>query len=69
MVVDVDVTELAQTLYDAPYALLMHNRFQEGVSDEEAVYTYVNKVRTMQQRPACSALVVHGLSLLRRTVA
>ena len=38
------IEDITRVMYEAPFALLMHNRFEEGVSDEQAVFTFANKV-------------------------
>jgi hypothetical protein len=45
---------IADIIYEAPIAILAHNRFSEGVEDNEAVFTFANKVRRMGSlRGAC----------------
>lgn len=42
---NVEIEKVADIIYEAPFAILAHNRFAEGVKDEESVFTYANKVR------------------------
>jgi hypothetical protein len=36
---------IADIIYAAPIAIIAHNRFSKGVADEDAVFTFANKVR------------------------
>lgn len=40
---NVEIEKVADIIYEAPFAVLAHNRFAEGVKDEESVFTYANK--------------------------
>eukprot|EP00892_Ulva_mutabilis_P004439 jgi/Ulvmu1/2367/UM013_0215.1 len=41
--VKADIENIADVLYEAPFAIIAHNRFAPNVKDEDAVYTYANK--------------------------
>lgn len=41
---NVEIEKVADALYEAPFAIMAHNRFREDVKDEESVFTYGNKV-------------------------
>ena len=41
---DIDISEAAKALWEAPFAVLSHDRFEA----EEPVFTYCNKVLTAQ---------------------
>lgn len=41
---NVEIDKVADVIYDAPFVVMAHNRFSEGVKDSEAVFTYGNKV-------------------------
>ena len=53
MLPPVEMSEKTEALYNAPFAFLMHNRFGAGVADEDAVFTYANKVRTVLEAHGC----------------
>lgn len=38
--------KIADVLYEAPFAIIAHNRFAPNVPDEESVFTYANKACT-----------------------
>lgn len=44
---NVDIESIADIMYEAPFALLAHNRFAQGVADEDSVFTYANKARLL----------------------
>lgn len=48
LVENAEIDKIADVLYEAPFAILAHNRFAPNVPDEEAVYTYGNKARPLQ---------------------
>lgn len=41
-----EIEKIADVVFNAPFAILSHNRFAPNVSDEEAVYTYANQARS-----------------------
>lgn len=43
LIENAEIEKIADVLFDAPFALLSHNRFAPGVQDEEAVFTYANQ--------------------------
>jgi hypothetical protein len=40
------VQSIADKMFEAPFLLLAHDRCQEGVANEDAVFTYANQVRS-----------------------
>lgn len=40
---NVEIDKVADAIYEAPFVVMAHNRFSEGVKDEDAVFTYGNK--------------------------
>lgn len=46
---NVEMERVADIIYEAPFAIMAHNRFSEGIKDEESVFTYGNKVCCCQR--------------------
>jgi hypothetical protein len=49
---NVEMEKIADVIYEAPFAVMTHDRFSEGVKDEESVFTYGNKA--CGRRSSCS---------------
>jgi hypothetical protein len=51
---NVEMEKVADVIYEAPFAVMAHNRFSEGVKDEESVFTYGNKA-CLRRSTCCSS--------------
>lgn len=54
---EVELTEIAQELWEAPFALLSHEQLEES---SEPVFSYANKARAPEMQPCKSVDFIRG---------
>jgi hypothetical protein len=47
---NVEMEKIADVIYEAPFAVMTHDRFSEGVKDEDSVFTYGNKACVLRSK-------------------